>query len=105
VNAAAGLLAALALALPAPHAASHGVAVRDNAFSPGRVTIRKGSSVTWSWRGRHRHNVFIYSGPSGRPHGCSTRRRGRCTLRFRRRGRYRYVCTLHGSMAGVIRVR
>jgi plastocyanin len=104
MTAAASLMMVLALALPAPHAASHGVSIRDNRFAPRGLAVNRDAAVTWAWRGKHRHNVYFYSG-SQRPRACSTRRRGTCTRRFRHRGRYAYICTLHGSMAGVIRVR
>ena len=99
------LIALLALAAPAA-AGDRSVAVRDNLFKPRSLTVGKGGTVTWSWRGRRRHNVYFYSGPSaGRPRGCSSRRSGTCTRRFRRRGTYGYVCTLHGTMVGSVTVR
>ena len=102
----AAVVAALMLGVPAPQAAARTVAVRDNVFSPRGVTVTKGGALTWAWRGRRRHNVLFYSGPvAGRPRRCATRRTGTCTRRFRRRGRYEYVCTLHGSMTGAVRVR
>jgi plastocyanin len=104
VKAAAAALAALALALPVAHASTSGVSIRDNRFAPRGVVVKKGAAVTWTWRGKHRHNVYFYTGTKP-PRNCSTRRRGTCTRRFRHTGRYRYICTLHGSMAGVIRVR
>jgi plastocyanin len=98
-------LSALALA-PAQASVTKRVSIVDDAFSPRSIAVRKGGSVTWSWRGRHRHNVLWYSGPrSGRPRRCPTQRRGLCTRRFPRTGRYEYVCTLHGTMAGAVRVR
>jgi len=100
------LLALLMLAVPAPQAASRRVSIGDNWFKPRATAVNKGSSVTWSWRGHRRHNVFFYSGlPAGRPRSCPTRRSGTCTRRLRRAGRYGYVCTLHGTMVGSVRVR
>jgi plastocyanin len=110
------LVAALALAPPgAPSAAGRerdatattaGVSIGDNRFSPRSTAVRRGGSVTWRWRGRRRHDVYFVTGPrGGRPGGCGARRPGRCALRFRRAGRYGYVCTLHGTMAGTVRVR
>ena len=90
-------LAVVAIAAPG-HAQ---VAVVDNAFKPRTVTVRRGGSVSWRWRGRRRHDVWFQDGP-GR---CSKRRSGGRTRRFRRAGRYEYFCTVHGTMAGVVRVR
>lgn len=89
---------------PRAQAAAKVVAVGDNYFRPRTPVVRVGTSVTWRWRGRRRHNVVFTSG-RGRPRGCSTRRGGSCTRRFRRRGTFRYVCTLHGSMTARVTVR
>jgi plastocyanin len=80
--------------------------IGDNFFKPRTVKVSKGGAVTWRWAGRRRHNVHFTSGPrSGRPRGCGTKRKGSCSRRFRKRGRYGYVCTLHGSMTGKVVVR
>lgn len=93
-------LALLAAATP------NQVAIVDNAFRPGRLAVRRGEAVTWTWDGRRRHNVYFYPGSKeGRPLNCRKRREGRCTRRFARTGRYQYVCTLHGTMVGAVRVR
>ena len=104
------LLCAAALAVPAlagdaGSAQSRSVAVRDNFFSPRSKTFSRATSVTWKWRGHRRHNVKFIKAPGAKPRRCGTRRSGRCTRRLRRRGTYRYVCTLHGSMTGKVRIR
>ncbi len=111
----AGLLAvacATAAASPAAALAERGttvaaasVTVGDNVFRPRATDIRTGAAVTWTWRGRRRHNIVFVSGPSGKPRDCRARRAGSCTRGFRRRGSFEYVCTFHGSMAGIVRVR
>ena len=105
--AATALLAALALALAPAEAATPGrVTVGDSSFKPRSIAVRKGSSVTWVWRGRARHDVYVYEGPrAGRPRACRTLLRGTCRRRFARAGRFSYICTRHGSMTGVVRVR
>ena len=80
-------------------AAATGVRVADNVFRPGRVSIRRRGVVTWRWVGRNRHNVV---GPRFRSR---VLRRGRYSHRFRRRGSYRVVCTLHPGMRMTVRVR
>lgn len=103
--AAIGVPGSAVAAEPAPRAwtAAKVVAVGDNYFRARTVSIHVGRTVTWRWRGRRRHNVRFTSGRR-RPKACSTRRRGSCTRTFSRRGIYRYVCTLHGSMAGRVTV-
>ena len=100
------LLALLALAAPTPGIATSRVSIVDNAFKPRSAAVNKGSALTWAWKGHRRHNVYFYSGPrAGRPRNCSSRRSGTCKRRFRRAGSYGYVCTLHGTMVGSVRVR
>ncbi len=62
--AAAGALAAVAL--PAADAAPKGktVVIRDNRFAPASVTVAKGATVTWAWRGKAAHNVHVTKGRS-----------------------------------------
>jgi len=89
----------LAAAAPGP------VTVSDRGFRPRRIVVERGQAVTWAWKGRRRHDVYFWSGPRrGRPLGCGRRRTGTCTRRFRVAGTYDYVCTLHGSMTGRVRV-
>ena len=95
----------LATALTMITLAAPGVSVGDNWFRPRSVTVGRGAAVTWRWRGRRRHDVFFLPGRRGRPRACSPRRTGSCTRRFARTGRFPYVCRLHGSMAGAVRVR
>jgi plastocyanin len=90
-------LAVLAVAAPAPAQ----VSVVDNAFKPRLVTVRPGRAVRWRWMGARRHNVWFERGPRT----CRTRRSGSCTRTFQKVGTYDYFCTLHGSMAGRVRVR
>jgi plastocyanin len=96
-------LAAVAAALaPASSAATRTVGVRDDFFTPARLTIAKGDSVRWIWQGggRRRHNVASSAfGDSG------YKRRGSFSVRFARAGSYTYFCFLHEGMDGTVVVR
>jgi plastocyanin len=82
------------------------VKVGDNYYRAHSVRIRRGSTVTWRWAGHRRHDVYFTRAPrGGKPRRCSSQRRGKCSRKFRKRGTYSYVCTLHGDMAGRVRVR
>ena len=100
------LLAAVAvlgaLATVAFAATAH-VSVNDDFFRGSKVTIRKGSSVTWTWRGKRKHNVTAVSGPV--KFHSRTQRRGTYTKKFTRRGTYSIMCTLHPGMDMTVRVR
>ena len=89
-------------------AAANRVAVDDYFFKSKSVAVKRGGVVTWIWRGSDDHNVVFTSAPRRvkKPKRCGTRSSGTCSRRFRRRGTYRYVCTLHAtSMTGKVRVR
>ena len=93
---------------PASGAATKRVAVDDYFFKAKSVTIRRRSVVKWIWRGSDDHNVVFTKAPRGvkKPKRCGTRSSGKCSRRFRRRGTYGYVCTLHATtMTGKVRVR
>jgi plastocyanin len=91
----------IALAVLAVAAPGHSeVSIVDNAFRPRTLAVRRGRPVTWRWLGRRRHDVWFEGGPPR----CRPRMSGTCTRRFSRAGTYDYVCTLHGSMTGQVRV-
>jgi plastocyanin len=95
------------LAIAPVFAAAHvrTVRIKDIAFNPERVTIRRGSEVKWRFLdGLTYHNV--HSVGSRKFKGSRDRRKGDFTVRFRHAGRYRYVCTLHPiAMEGLVVVR
>jgi plastocyanin len=76
------------------------VSVRNNVFTPGVVTVRKGGTVTWTWRS------------DGRPHNVSSPgfasaiiSKGTYRRTFTEAGVFPYVCTLHDNMEGSVSVR
>ena len=109
-------LVALAVALPVSlslspaagetrRSADEEIAVRDNFFSPRSLTIENRAVVRWVWRGENRHNVTFTRIPEGAgKRNARLRRSGDWFRKFRRPGRYRYVCTLFAGMRGSITV-
>jgi plastocyanin len=116
VIAGAAALAATGVAVPAgagpdgQAAATRSVSVQDNFFAPRSRTVQRNDSVRFDWsRAENPHNVIWRSSPrrARRPRNCSLRTTGACTRTFRKRGTYRYVCTIHllsDDMRGRIRV-
>jgi plastocyanin len=96
----AGALAGVGPAANGAHSAgSHTVVLKNIRFNPGTLSIRRGESVTWSWRdGSIEHNV------TGNGFRSRTQTHGSFTVRFARSGTYRYRCTIHVSegMKGTI---
>jgi plastocyanin len=80
------------------------VVLRDIAFRPGTLHVRPGTWVTFSWRdGASPHDVTPVGHRRFRRLG--RRQSGFASVRFVRRGTYRYVCTIHPGMAGRVIVR
>ena len=79
------------------------ISIVDNAFVRGReeprLTVRRGTVVTWRWRSQSSHNVTVRSGPER--FGTPTRSRGMFARRLTRAGTYRIVCTLHSPGMGM----
>lgn len=94
--AAAGVLAAATM--PAADAAPKGktVAIQDNRFAPAALTVAKGATVRWVWRGKAAHNVHVDRGPARftSPNKVS----GSWSRKLTRTGRYALVCTIHPGM-------
>ncbi len=90
---------------PAQTSATRTVTIKDIAFKPGNITVRRGTEVRWRFRdGLTFHNVR--SRGERRFRGSTDRRRGAFSRRFRNAGRYRYMCTLHPlAMKGIVVVR
>ena len=108
------ILAALAVtaiaggaAIPA-FAGTKSVKIGDNYFvrpaNNATVTISKGSSLKFLWRGSAPHNVKKASGPGAAFHS-PVRTSGSYTHKFTRGGTYKLVCTIHANMRLIVKVR
>jgi plastocyanin len=87
-------VAAGAAALPSVAATTtKTVLVKDDFFKPKKLTVSKGSTVKWVWKGKERHNVAVANGPSNFRFG--TRKTGSKSHTFKKRGTYSIVCTIH----------
>jgi plastocyanin len=83
-------------------ASGHTVTLKEIAFHPASLNIRRGDTVTWLWRdGGTEHNVTS-AGFRSRTQG-----NGSFTVKFTRRGTFNYRCTIHvaSGMRGKITVR
>ena len=91
--AAAAVVALAATAIPTHAAGTTTVAVKDNKFVPKSLTIKKGTTVKWVWKGRAIHNVTVAKGPA--KFRSSTKKKGSYKHTFKKAGTYRIVCTIH----------
>jgi plastocyanin len=104
---AAVLAVSAAVAIPAM-AASSTVTVGDNFFvKDGRaptVTVKRGTTVRWAWRGHAPHNVTVTRGPVR--FRSTTLTKGQYSRRLTKPGTYTIICTIHQpSMRMTLRVR
>jgi plastocyanin len=100
-------LPAVVAAVPGPSSArvNERITVEDNFFSPRSLTVERGETVKWAWKGENRHNVIFRKVPKGASErGSQTKRHGRWKRMFWKRGRYSYVCTVFAGMRGEVTV-
>jgi plastocyanin len=96
--------AALGGQVAASGAAGKTVTLKNIAFSPKKLSVSKGTKVTFAFRDdTTTHNVT--SSGSKRFKNIGDRASGSVTRTFSRAGTYRYSCTLHPGMTGRIVVR
>lgn len=89
--AAASVLAAASLVPGASPAAGATVRVKakDNFFGPRKITVERGTRVRWVNRGSNPHTTTGPGWDKDIPVG------GAASRVFKRRGTFRYVCTIH----------
>ncbi len=90
----AAVAAAGVIALPSQGATkkpTKQVSVKDNFFTPRPITIKKGTKVVWTWKGKRRHNVSEANGKWG----SSTKRKGTFSHTFKSKGTFVIFCTIH----------
>jgi plastocyanin len=89
VVAAAGVVALPSVAATTPKPKQ--VSVKDDFFTPRPITIKKGTKVVWTWKGKRRHNVSEANGKFG----SSTKRKGTFSHTFKSKGTFLIFCTIH----------
>lgn len=82
----------------APLTGTVDVTVADNSFTPTRLIVAPGTTVTWTWTGDLPHDV------AGDGFVSEQQAAGTFTHVFDEPGSYAYVCTLHSGMDGSIEV-
>jgi len=102
------LIAALLVAAAPAAAATRNVKIGDDYFvragSPPTVSVFRGTTVRWNWRGNRQHNVVAQRGPSR--FQSALKRSGSYSRKMRRVGTYRIVCSIHQpDMAMTLKVR
>jgi plastocyanin len=78
------------------------VTMKDNFFTPVKAVVTAGGKVTWRNGGKAKHNAVANSGAfnTGNFGPGQTR-----TVKFKKAGKFPYVCTIHSGMRGKVKVR
>lgn len=95
--------AAVATSPQAPAATSQKVTIAGLKFSPANLTVRAGTTVTWTNTDPVAHNVT--SSGSGPLHSPTLNKGASYSYTFTKAGTYRYVCTFHNWMHGTVTVK
>jgi amicyanin len=80
-------------------AATDAVSIRDFAFAPATVTVRVGTTVTWTNADGEPHTVTAKDKTFASP---TLNNGGAYRFTFTRPGRYDYLCTIHPFMTGTV---
>lgn len=92
------LLAPAGYIAAADAASTKTIKLKGVTFSPKSITVKKGDKVKFVWAGGT-HNL---RGPAAKVAAKSS---GSKTVKFTRKGTYRYVCDLHANMTTTVKVK
>jgi plastocyanin len=84
-------------------AATKSVAVKDDKFAPKSLTVKRGTTLKFVWRGKHPHNVVVASGP--KKFRSKTQTKGTFKAKLTKKGTYRIHCEIHPGMNLKVRAR
>jgi plastocyanin len=81
------------------------VDVTDDFYAPSNVTISKGGTVTWTWRGSELHTVTSDASSTEMFDSSPAQKTGTFMHTFNNAGAFSYHCTIHSAQqTGVITV-
>lgn len=89
------VVAVSALVAVSAYGATSTVTIKDDLFAPKSLSIVKGSTVKWVWKGKAAHNVTVKSGPV--KFSSPTQKKGTFSKKLAKAGTYRIYCTIHGA--------
>ena len=102
------LVVAAVLAVPAVSALGATPTQKANvvnfAFKPKKLSIKKGTKVTWSFKSAGiKHNVTVKSGPV--KFHSANKASGTYSFTFKKTGTYHLMCTIHPFMTETVTVK
>jgi len=91
---------------PAPPTAVSGssaaVTIQNFSFSPQVITVKVGTTITWTDKDSTAHTVTSVSGPTSFNSGDLTPSGGTFKFTFTQAGTYSYHCMIHPSMTATV---
>lgn len=78
------------------NATTNEVAIENFAFSPANITVKVGTTVTWTNKDSTQHTVTIDSGAG--PHSQPLAQGDTYSFTFSKAGTYSYHCSIHPTM-------
>lgn len=82
---------------------TNSVSIANMAFSPVAITVKKGTTVTWTNNDTVTHTVTESDGKTG-PNSGDLAPGKTYTFTFNETGTFAYKCTIHPSMQGTVTV-
>ncbi len=79
------------------------VTIQDFAFSPSDITVKKGTTVTWTNQDSAAHTVTESDGSTG-PNSGNLENGKSYSFTYNQIGTFTYHCAIHPSMAGTVKV-
>ena len=93
--------AAIAAEVTANHAATKQIEIRNFKFAPNTLTVPAGTTVVWINRDEEPHTV-VYSGEARLFRSKPLDTNDKFSFRFSQPGTYKYYCSVHPHMTGVV---
>jgi plastocyanin len=87
------LLAAV-FAIPAMAASTRSTTLKDDFFAKGKLTVKKGTTVHWTWKTDDKHTVTDLNGKFG----SKETKKGSFEHKFRKTGKFTVYCLVHPTV-------
>lgn len=84
--------------------ATNSVTIQNFAFTPSSITVKVGTTVTWTNKMNVSHTVTSDDGVTGGPNSQLIEGGKTYSFTFAKAGTYTYHCSIHSSMKGTVTV-
>lgn len=91
-----------ALSLGGVASAGSSFSLKDDKFAPTSMTVSKGTKVTFTWKGKHPHDVHASGAASFKS---KIQTSGSYKYTFKKKGTVKLVCDVHPGMKATIKVK